>query len=106
MDFVTLNLSPNQYTLGMASEKILFIAEVSANHLGSLERAKKIVKAAAGAGATAVKFQTYTAETMTLDIPEFSVRPEHELWGGRRLFDLYKEAHTPWDWHSELFELA
>lgn len=92
----------------MAGEKsnVLFVAEVSANHLGSFERAKEIVIAAAKAGATAVKFQTYTADTMTLDIDEFSVSRDHKLWGGRRLHGLYEEAHTPWDWHNELFELC
>jgi pseudaminic acid synthase len=88
------------------SKDILFIAEVSANHLGSLERAKEIVKAAATAGATAVKFQTYTADTMTLDIDRFKVSDDHELWGGRSLYSLYDEAHTPWEWHPELFELC
>jgi pseudaminic acid synthase len=86
--------------------KILFVAEVSANHLGSLERAKKIVVSAALAGANAVKFQTYTPETMTLNIPKFSVSSDHQLWGGRSLFSLYQEAHTPWDWHGELFDLC
>ena len=85
---------------------ILFVAEVSANHLGSLERAKEIVIAAAKAGATAVKFQTYTADTMTLDIESFKVSDDHELWGGRRLHSLYQEAFTPWEWHFELFELC
>jgi N-acetylneuraminate synthase len=87
-----------------ASQNIFFIAEVSANHLGSLERAHQLVDAAADAGASAVKFQTYTADTMTLDLPEFSVIEGHELWGGRTLYSLYQEAMTPWDWHPELFE--
>jgi len=90
----------------MSASEVLYIAEVSANHLGSFKRAKEIVRAASTSGATAVKFQTYTAETMTLDIPDFAVSDGHELWGGRRLFDLYREAYTPWEWHSELFSLA
>jgi pseudaminic acid synthase len=85
-----------------------FIAEVSANHLGSLERARKIVVEAASAGATSVKFQTYKAETMTLDsdLPDFKVDDAHKLWGGRTLFSLYQEAYTPWEWHKELFDLC
>lgn len=88
--------------------KINFIAEVSANHLGSLSRAKEIVKAAAKAGASSLKLQTYTADTMTLnvDLPEFKVSEDHALWGGRTLHSLYKEAYTPWEWHKELFELC
>ena len=87
-------------------QNVNFIAEVSANHLGSFERAKEIVRAAARAGATSVKFQTYTAATMTLDNDKFKISTNHQLWGGRRLFDLYDEAHTPWEWHKELFSLA
>jgi pseudaminic acid synthase len=88
--------------------KINFIAEVSANHLGSLSRARDIVKAAAMAGATSVKFQTYTPDTMTLDVdlPDFKVSSDHALWGGRSLYSLYAEACTPWEWHKELFDLC
>ena len=85
---------------------VLFVAEISANHLGSFERAKELVKSAAKSGANAVKFQTYTPDTMTLNLPNFSVSEGHDLWGGRSLYDLYKEAMTPWEWHSELFALA
>jgi pseudaminic acid synthase len=83
-----------------------FIAEISANHLGSFSRAKDLVIAAASAGAKAVKFQTYTADTMTLNIDSLRISKDHELWGGRTLYELYEEAHTPWDWHSALFELC
>jgi len=85
-----------------------YIAEISANHLGNLERAKKLVRAAIDSGATAVKFQTYTAATMTLDLDtdSFKISAEHPLWGGRKLYELYDEAHTPWAWHSELFEIC
>lgn len=90
------------------SERVNFIAEVSGNHLGSLDRAKDIVAAAAKAGANSVKFQTYRADTMTLDIdlPDFKVSADHALWGGRKLYSLYEEAYTPWEWHKELFDLC
>ena len=86
----------------------LFIAEISANHLGDFDRAKKLVIEAIGAGATAVKFQTYTAETMTLDldVPGFKISDDHPLWGGKKLYSLYENAHTPWEWHEELFNLC
>jgi len=84
----------------------LFVAEVSANHLGSLDRAKEIIRSAAQSGANAVKLQTYTAETMTLNVESMSVSGDHKLWGGRSLFSLYKEAYTPWEWHEELFDLS
>lgn len=87
-------------------DRVQFIAEISGNHLGSLSRAKDLIKEAASAGATAVKFQTYTADTMTLDIDNFKVDIKHELWGGRKLYDLYNEAYTPWEWHPELFALC
>jgi len=83
------------------------IAELSANHGGSLVRAEELVHAAAEAGADAVKLQTYTPASITLDSdqPWFSVGPG-TLWSGRRLHDLYAEAQTPWEWHAPLFELA
>ncbi len=82
------------------------IAEMSANHDGSLERALQIVEAAAKAGAHGLKLQTYTADTITIDHagPGFVV--EDGLWQGRTLHDLYKEAHLPWEWHKPLFERA
>jgi N-acetylneuraminate synthase len=84
------------------------IAEMSGNHNGDLERAKDIVRAVAESGAQALKLQTYTADTMTLDVdlPAFRLPSEHELWADARLYDLYAEAHTPWEWHEPLFDLA
>lgn len=83
-----------------------YVAEVSANHNGDLDRAKLIIRAAAKSGATAVKFQTYKPETMTLPIKDFRVSSDHALWGGTGLFDLYQKAMTPWEWHTELFNQA
>jgi N-acetylneuraminate synthase len=82
------------------------IAEMSGNHKKSLERALKIVDEAAKTGAHALKLQTYTADTMTLDLAgdNFSINNPKSLWFGRSLYDLYKEAHTPWDWHKPIFE--
>lgn len=87
------------------TEPPIIVAEVSANHLGSLERALSIVEAVAASAATHIKFQTYTAETMTLEIdtPSFRISQDHELWGGRSLYSLYHQAHTPWEWHEQLF---
>jgi pseudaminic acid synthase len=88
--------------------KTKLIAEISANHLGDLNIAKKLIRAAKGSGATHVKLQTYKADTMTLNLnsTDFSISKDHKLWGGRSLYGLYEEAQTPWEWHKELFELA
>ena len=84
------------------------IAEMSGNHNQSLERALEIVDAAARSGADAIKLQTYTADTMTLDHdgPGFVINDEKSLWNGRQLHDLYVEAHTPWDWHKPIMDRA
>ena len=82
------------------------MAEISANHRGSLETAHDLLELASKAGADAIKLQTYKPETMTLDLEEFSISSDHQLWGGITLFQLYAEAMTPWEWHKELFEHA
>jgi pseudaminic acid synthase len=84
------------------------IAEMSGNHNGSLERALRIVDAAASCGAHALKLQTYTPETITIDSasPEFRLSADHDLWGGQRLYELYRKAHTPFAWHKPIFERA
>ena len=82
------------------------IAEMSGNHNQSLDRALEIVAAASRAGAHALKLQTYTADTMTLDLAEgaFSIRDENSLWAGKSLYELYRQAYTPWEWHRPIFE--
>ena len=84
------------------------IAEISGNHNQSLDRALKIVEAAAKAGAHAIKLQTYTADTMTLAINEgeFFISDEQSLWKGSSLHELYKLAHTPWEWHAPIMARA
>ena len=82
----------------------VIVAELSANHSGDLSRALEIIDACAEAGADALKLQTYTADTITLDHDGPGFVLEGGLWDGRKLHDLYEEAHTPWDWHAALFE--
>ena len=86
----------------------LVVAEISGNHNGSLKRALEIVRAAAEAGVGAIKIQTYTANTITMDVDseDFQVSGDHMLWGGRTLHSLYDEAHTPWEWHKAIFDEA
>ena len=86
----------------------LVIAEMSGNHNQSLDRALEIVDAAAQSGAHALKIQTYTAETMTIDVREreFFISDEKSLWKGESLFDLYSKAYTPWEWHEAIFDRA
>lgn len=84
----------------------LVVAEMSGNHNQSLDKALAMVDSAAEAGAWAVKLQTYTADTLTLDSeePDFLIDDPASPWHGRRLHELYEEAHTPWDWHQAIFE--
>ena len=87
-------------------EPPFIVAEVSGNHNGDLGRALALVDAAHAAGADAVKLQTYTAETLTIDCDGPAFRIETGPWAGQRLYDLYDAAHTPWDWHEALFDRA
>ena len=79
------------------------IAELSANHNGSIERAKKSILEAKKAGADAVKIQTYTADMMTIKSDKKDFLIKGGPWNGYQLYDLYQEAHTPYEWHEELF---
>ena len=87
------------------SNKTFIIAELSANHNGSLQNALDAIKAAKEIGADAIKLQTYRADTLTLNIDRGEFRATG-LWEGRKLYDLYEEAHTPWEWHEQLFSYA
>ena len=91
-----------------AGQAPFVIAEMSGNHNQSLERALEIVEAAARAGAHAIKIQTYTPDTMTIDLDEreFHIGDPGSLWAGESLYNLYKKAFTPWEWHASIFARA
>ncbi|WP_010097561.1 pseudaminic acid synthase [Ornithinibacillus scapharcae] len=82
------------------------VAEMSGNHNQSLDKALEIVEEAAKAGAHAIKIQTYTADTMTLNLDneEFTINNNSSIWNKKRLYELYQEAHTPWEWHEPIFK--
>lgn len=90
-----------------ATSPCFIIAELSANHNGDIDIAKETIRAAKRAGADAIKLQTYTPDTLTIDCSnEFFQIAQDTLWDGKTLYELYGEAYTPWEWHRELFELA
>jgi len=91
----------------MNNEHVFIIAELSANHGGDINIAKRTIDAAKAAGADAIKLQTYTADTMTINVhaDDFIIN-SGTIWDGRQLFELYEEAYTPWEWHKELFDYA
>jgi pseudaminic acid synthase len=101
------NFKIGKYSIG-SSHPPFIIAEMSGNHNQYLERALEIVEAAAKTGAHAMKLQTYTADTMTLDVKEgeFFIDDENSLWKGNSLYDLYKIAYTPWEWHEPIMKRA
>ncbi len=87
-------------------EKPYFVAEMTGNHNNDINRALKIIDAAKEAGADAIKIQTYKASTITIDHDSDEFILKEGLWKNRRLFELYKEASTPWEWHKKLFDHA
>lgn len=90
------------------NHKPFIIAEMSGNHNGDIKRALELVKAAADTGADALKLQTYTADTITMNHRGglFDITDKNSLWMGRNLYELYQEAHTPWEWHEAIFDYA
>jgi pseudaminic acid synthase len=85
---------------------VFIIAELSANHNGSLETALETIRAAKRAGADCIKLQTYTADTITIDSSKDDFQIKGTIWEGKNLYQLYEEAYTPWEWHKEIFRVA
>ena len=88
------------------NNRVFVIAELSANHNGSLDVAIETIRAAKRAGADCIKLQTYKADTITIDSDKDDFVIKDTIWEGRKLYDLYQEAYTPWDWHKALFDRA
>ncbi|MCH2214355.1 MAG: pseudaminic acid synthase [Flavobacteriales bacterium] len=86
--------------------RVFIIAELSANHNQDIQVAIDTIRAAKEAGADAIKLQTYTPDTITIDSDQEYFKIDGTIWNGRNLYDLYKEAHTPWEWHKQLFDVA
>jgi pseudaminic acid synthase len=89
-----------------SNSSVFIIAELSANHNGSIETAIETIRAAKRAGANCIKLQTYTADTMTIDCDKEDFRIKGTIWDGQNLYKLYQEAYTPWEWHEKLFSIA
>ena len=90
----------------LKNNKVFIIAELSANHGQKKDNAIKTIRAAKKAGADAIKLQTYTPDTMTIDCNNKYFQIKEGIWKGRNLYKLYQEAYTPWEWHEELFQTA
>ena len=86
--------------------KVFIIAELSANHNGSIDTAIETIRAAKRAGADCIKLQTYTADTITIDCDKDDFLIKGTIWEGKNLYKLYQEAYTPWEWHAEIFKVA
>jgi pseudaminic acid synthase len=90
----------------IGKNKVFIIAELSANHNGSIETAIETIRAAKRSGADCIKLQTYTADTITINCSKDDFKIKGTIWNGRNLHELYQEAYTPWEWHKQLFEVA
>jgi pseudaminic acid synthase len=95
----------NNFTINSNSH-VFIIAELSANHNGSIETAIETIKAAKRAGANCIKLQTYTADTLTIDSQKDDFKIKGTIWEGKNYYQLYQEAYTPWEWHEKLFKVA